>query len=262
MITPVVAARASFSAKATRTCAYGIAPRAAAPRAAAFSSMHSLSATGFSLQRLVADKTRQPMQFFVSAMSEEEGDAPAPAPPVEESKLYVGNLSWGTESEDLREIFSEFGEVQQADVVMDPNGRSRGFGFVTMSAPAEAVAATEALNSTEIDGRTVRVDKVLPPGADRPVRERRERTPKYNSPNRLYVGNLPWKFDDYDLEDAFAEFGEIVDAKVMYDRDDGRSRGFGFVTLASADSVDEAISALDGADVDGRQIRVNRADRS
>jgi len=258
MITPVVAARASFSAKATRTCAYGIAPRAAAPRAAAFSSMHSLSATGFSMQRLVADKTRQPMQFFVSAMAE-EGEAP-----VEESKLYVGNLSWGTESEDLKNIFAEFGEVQQADVVMDPSGRSRGFGFVTMSAPEEAVAATEALNSTEIDGRTVRVDKVLPPGAERPVRERRERTgaPKFNSPNRLYVGNLPWKFDDYDLEDAFAEFGEIVDAKVMYDRDDGRSRGFGFVTLASEDSVEEAISALDGADVDGRQIRVNRADRS
>lgn len=48
----------------------------------------------------------------------------------------------------------------------------------------------------------------------------------------------------------------------MYDREDGRSRGFGFVTLGSDDAVEEAISALDGADIDGRQIRVNRADRS
>jgi len=212
------------------------------------------------MQRLVVDKPAQRMQFMVSAMA--EGDAP---PADHEVKLYVGNLSWGTESEDLRGIFSAYGDVQQCDVVMDPNGRSRGFGFVTMTTPAEAIAATEAVNSTDIDGRAVRVDKVLPPGAERPVREKREPragAPKFNSPNRLYVGNLPWKFDDYDLEDAFSEFGEIVDAKVMYDREDGRSRGFGFVTLGSDDAVEEAISALDGADIDGRQIRVNRADRS
>ena len=67
----------------------------------------------------------------------------------------------------------------------------------------------------EVDGRTVRVDKVLPPGAERPPRkERGPRQDRFNNPNRLYVGNLPWKFDDYDLEDAFAEFGEVVDAKV------------------------------------------------
>ena len=76
-----------------------------------------------------------------------------------------------------------------------------------------------------------------------------------------YVGNLPWRFDDYDLEDAFGEFGEVQDAKVMYDRDTGRSRGFGFVTLNNDEEVDAAIDALDGADVDGRTIRVNRAKR-
>ena len=72
-----------------------------------------------------------------------------------------------------------------------------------------------------LDGRTIRVDRVLPQG-ERPVRQERTggtggapRSKTFmDSPYRLYVGNLPWRFDDYDLEDAFAEFGEVADAKV------------------------------------------------
>ena len=71
-------------------------------------------------------------------------------------------------------------------------------------------------------GRTIRVDKVLPPGErpERKPREAREARPAggaggfVDSPYRIYVGNLPWRFDDYDLEDAFAEFGAVADAKV------------------------------------------------
>lgn len=254
--TPAVAARASFGAKASRTVAYGAAPRMAANAKATLSSLHSVATFGAQMKSF-GMKTQQPMQMLARVMAQEGA--------VEEAKVYVGNLSWGTESEDLNQIFAEFGEVVSADVVFDNTGRSRGFGFVTMATSTEAEAAIEALNETEVDGRTVRVDKVLPPGAERPPRERREPRAggdRFNNPNRLYVGNLPWKFDDYDLEDAFAEFGEVVDAKVMYDRETGRSRGFGFVTLGSDEGVESSIEALDGADVDGRTIRVNRADRS
>mmetsp|Transcript_29688 Transcript_29688/g.40997 ORF Transcript_29688/g.40997 Transcript_29688/m.40997 type:complete len:265 (+) Transcript_29688:106-900(+) len=184
-----------------------------------------------------------------------EGEGP------EASKVFVGNINWETQSEDLRELFSGYGDVQTADVIIDgATGRSRGFAFVTMGSPAEATAAIEGLNQTEVGGRTLKVDKVLGPG-ERP--EPRERAPRRNNDNpfRLYVGNLPWRFDDYDLEDAFQEFGEMQEARIIYDRDTGRSRGFGFVTLNSEEDVENAVKTLDGAEIDGRAIRVNRAEQ-
>lgn len=191
-----------------------------------------------------------------------EEAAPAAAAPVE-TQVYIGNISWDTMEEDLVDTFSEFGEVVKCNVVMDQDGRSRGFAFVTYTNGDSAEAAITALNETMVDGRTIRVDRVLPQG-ERPVRAERPAgggggRPNLSSPYRLYVGNLPWRFDDYDLEDAFAEFGEVADAKVVFDRESGRSRGFGFVTLNTDAEVDAAVDALDGADVDGRMIRVNRA---
>jgi len=69
----------------------------------------------------------------------------------------------------------------------------------------------------------------------------------YNNPNKLFVGNLSWNVDDVTLETIFSDYGKVLDAKVISDRETGRSRGFGFVTLASADEVTEAINNLDGA---------------
>lgn len=62
------------------------------------------------------------------------------------------------------------------------------------------------------------------------------------------------------LENLFSEQGTVLDAKVIYDRESGRSRGFGFVTYGSAEEVNNAISNLDGVDLDGRQIRVTVAE--
>jgi nucleolin len=68
----------------------------------------------------------------------------------------------------------------------------------------------------------------------------------FDSANKLYVGNLSWGVDNSTLENLFSEQGTVLDAKVIYDRDSGRSRGFGFVTYGSADEVNNAISNLDG----------------
>jgi RNA recognition motif-containing protein len=78
--------------------------------------------------------------------------------------------------------------------------------------------------------------------------------------NRLYVGNLSWGVDDRALETLFSESGRVVEAKVVYDRESGRSRGFGFVTLSSANEVNKAVDSLNGADLDGRSIRVSVAE--
>ena len=77
---------------------------------------------------------------------------------------------------------------------------------------------------------------------------------------RLYVGNLSWNVRDEDLREVFQQDGrQVVDARVITDRDTGRSRGFGFVEFASAEEGQAAIQALDGADLDGRPMRVNEA---
>ena len=82
---------------------------------------------------------------------------------------------------------------------------------------------------------------------------------KESMPKKLFVGNLSWNTQDEGLYEAFAQFGEVTDAKVIADRTTGRSRGFGFVTFATEEAGDDAISAMDGQDLDGRTIRVNEA---
>ncbi len=78
-------------------------------------------------------------------------------------KLYVGNLKYAVTSSDLEQMFSQFGTVQSADVIMDKmTGRSKGFGFVEMGSDAEAQAAIEALNGKDQDGRPLTVNEAKP----------------------------------------------------------------------------------------------------
>mgnify|MGYP001231160471 CR=1 FL=1 len=83
-------------------------------------------------------------------------------------KLYVGNLSYDTSSDDLKQLFAPHGSVTSADVIMDrTTGRSKGFGFVEMSTDAEAQAAISALNGQEQNGRPLTVNEAKP-REDRP----------------------------------------------------------------------------------------------
>ncbi len=76
---------------------------------------------------------------------------------------------------------------------------------------------------------------------------------------KLFVGGLSWDTNDMSLSAAFERFGPVVEAKVITDRDTGRSRGFGFVTLEAAADADRAIAEMDGQELDGRAVRVNEA---
>lgn len=84
------------------------------------------------------------------------------------NKLYVGNLGYSVTDQELEQLFSQHGAVQSAKVIMDrDSGRSKGFAFVEMSTDAEAKAAIEALNGTEIQGRALTVNEARPK-EDRP----------------------------------------------------------------------------------------------
>jgi RNA recognition motif-containing protein len=77
--------------------------------------------------------------------------------------------------------------------------------------------------------------------------------------NKLYVGNLAYSVRDQDLNDAFSQYGAVSSAKVMMDRDTGRSKGFGFVEMSSDAEAQAAINGLNGQPVAGRAIVVNEA---
>ena len=113
----------------------------------------------------------------------------------------------------------------------------------------EATTAVSMYDGVEFMGRRLRVSF--------PDRSRNELGPIPNSSafpnsslsnaNKLFVGNLPWGMDDITLENIFSEHGKVLEARIVYDRESGRSRGFGFVTLSSSDEVNEAITKMDGA---------------
>jgi hypothetical protein len=77
--------------------------------------------------------------------------------------------------------------------------------------------------------------------------------------NKLYVGNLPYQVRDSDLEQAFSQFGQVTSAKVMMERETGRSKGFGFVEMGSDAEAQAAISGMNGQSMGGRSVVVNEA---
>ncbi len=76
---------------------------------------------------------------------------------------------------------------------------------------------------------------------------------------KLFVGGLSWDTTDQSLHAAFASFGDVTEAKVITDRETGRSRGFGFVTFSDANAGTSAMTEMDGQPIDGRTVRVNEA---
>ena len=76
---------------------------------------------------------------------------------------------------------------------------------------------------------------------------------------KLFVGSLPWSVNDQTLQQTFETHGTVVSAKIITDRDTGRSRGFGFVEMENSTDADKAIKALNNSELDGRNIVVNEA---
>ena len=76
---------------------------------------------------------------------------------------------------------------------------------------------------------------------------------------KIYVGNLSWNADESDLRDAFSAHGEVTSVQIITDRESGRSRGFAFVEMENDAEAQEAISAVNNKEIDGRPVKVNEA---
>ncbi|XP_073143104.1 28 kDa ribonucleoprotein, chloroplastic-like [Henckelia pumila] len=174
----------------------------------------------------------------------------------EEAKVYVGNFPYDVDGEKLAQLFGQAGIVEIAEVIYNrETDQSRGFGFVTMSTVEEAEKAVEMFHRYEFNGRFLSVSKATPIGS-RPERSPRRSERIY----KIYAGNLPWSVDDSRLQQVFLEHGKVINARVVCDRETGRSRGFGFVTMSSESEMNDAIANLDGQSLDGRVIKVNVAE--
>lgn len=171
---------------------------------------------------------------------------------VQNTKLYFGNLPYNCDSAQLAGIIQEYASPEMVEVLYDRDtGRSRGFAFVTMSSVEDCEAVIQNLDGSQYGGRTLRVNF-----SDKP----KPREPLYpESEFKLFVGNLSWSVTSESLIEVFQEYGNVVGARVLYDGDTGRSRGYGFVCYSSKQEMDAALESLNGAELEGRDMRISLA---
>jgi nucleolin len=183
-------------------------------------------------------------------------------------KLFVAGLPDSVTEDVLKQLFEATGgTVSEISLPKDrATGRPRGFGFVTLSTSDEAQAARDSLDGSIQAGKSI---SVRPFQAEPPKRDSMGPGPSRapggggapGAPDRtLYVGNLPYDVTQQEIETLIAGTNAGPVARVHLPTDpEGRKRGFGFVTMGTADGARGAIEALRGADLRGRRLVVNLA---
>lgn len=181
-------------------------------------------------------------------------------------RVYVGNLSWDVQWQDLKDYFKSAGfSVKKADIIEDHSGRSKGCGLVEFHSQTDADEAIERLNQSDLMGRQIfiRHDKGDSTNdSDAPV--------KYGDSGevygcKLYVGNLSFETTWQSLKDHFKSNGGNVNrADVTVNEETGRSKGYGIVEFSSPDEAQEAARSFNNSTLDGRIIfvREDRDERS
>ncbi|KAL0331775.1 UNVERIFIED_CONTAM: RNA-binding protein CP33, chloroplastic [Sesamum angustifolium] len=180
--------------------------------------------------------------------------------PESRRKLFVLNLPWSFSVADIKKLFGECGTVADVEIIKQKDGKNRGFAFVTMSSGEEAQAAIEKYDSYELVGRIIRVQ--FAKRFKKPVRASPVVTPPGETRHKLYVSNLAWKVRSNNLRDLFSFNFNPVSVRVVFDNPSGRSAGYGFVSFATKEEAESAISALDGKELLGRPIRLKFSEKN
>ncbi|PKA59418.1 29 kDa ribonucleoprotein B, chloroplastic [Apostasia shenzhenica] len=176
-----------------------------------------------------------------------EGEAP-----LQNTKLYFGNLPYHFDSAQLAGVIQKYASPEMVELLYDRDtGRSRGFAFVTMSTVEDCEVVVQKLDGSEYGGRTLRVNFSDKPKAKAPLYPESE--------FKLFVGNLSWSVTTEALTEVFREYGSLVGARVLYDGETGRSRGYGFVCYSTKEEMDAAMEALNGVELKGRGMRISTA---
>ena len=178
------------------------------------------------------------------------------APGVESisaKKIFVGGLTAHTTRELLISHFQNFGVIQECTLMQDRNtGRSRCFGFVTMR---DKDAIERILREDQVvDGKKVDCKRAVP----KDLSQTAEATAAFHT-RKLFVGGLPPEVTHEEFKEYFAQFGEIEDSVVMFDRQTKRPRGFGFVTFTEESAIEEVLRNYNSNLLKGKWIECKKA---
>ncbi|ONK74148.1 uncharacterized protein A4U43_C03F3260 [Asparagus officinalis] len=182
-----------------------------------------------------------------------EGGGGVRGPAVEiydRKRLIAQNIPWTCTAEDIRALFGKHGDVLDVELSMYNKTRNRGLAFITMASEEEANVALTNLNSYDMDGRNIKIEYARP--KKNPRAEVEAPTKKYT----VYVGNLAYRVSSQDLRELFDTGGKVISAEVIYQSKPRRPAGYGFVSFASIDEANNAISDLNGKGFMGRPLRL------
>ncbi|KAJ3148434.1 hypothetical protein HDU89_004765 [Geranomyces variabilis] len=200
-------------------------------------------------------------------------------------QLFVGNLPFTVQWQELKDLFREAGSVLRADVAVDASGRSRGYGQVLMATVEEAQAAIEQLKGRDVGGRAIEVreDKFAASGNHQPRHNEQQQQQQQQQGEgagaggfagarngggfapagvaapgtQVFVGNLPFSSRWQDLKDIFRAIGlNPIHADVMVDNATGRSKGFGIVRFQTPEEAQRAVDEVNGTELQGRNVNV------
>lgn len=167
--------------------------------------------------------------------------------------LFVRDFPASFSDEKLSELFSPYGELRKCSILRKEDGSSKGFAYVSYFDSESARKAMEGLNGVELDGKRMIVSRwINVTERARVFRMRFSERPQVQNVN-VYVKNLPESFDDDQLREFFAPFGNITSHKVMRNTD-GTSRGFGFVCFSTPEEATRAINENNGRMLDGKPL--------
>ncbi|CAL4112423.1 unnamed protein product, partial [Meganyctiphanes norvegica] len=166
-------------------------------------------------------------------------------------KLFIGNLSFNTTDDSLKEFFEEFGQVVDVVVMKDKQTqRSRGFGFVTFSV-SSMVDEVQKKRPHKIDGRVVETKRVVP-------KDEVGKPESKMQVKKLFIGGIKGDMTEDDLRETFGQFGNVVSASIPKDRQTQKPRSFAFVDFDDCDTVDKVCLHKD-IEVKGRRVDIRKA---
>lgn len=169
--------------------------------------------------------------------------------------IFIKNLDKTIDNKAMYDTFSAFGNILSCKVATDENSHSKGYGFVHFETEEAATNAIMKVNGMLLNGKKVYVGKFIP----RKEREK-ELGEKAKLFTNVYIKNFGDEMDDEKLLVMFEPFGKITSHKVVF-TDDGKHRGFGFVSFDDPESAERAVDDLNGTDFGGKPVYVGRAQK-
>ncbi|KAL7637929.1 UNVERIFIED_CONTAM: hypothetical protein RMT77_011542 [Armadillidium vulgare] len=180
------------------------------------------------------------------------------------TNVFVKNFGDELDEDKLYEMFSKYGKITSHRIMLNVDGKSKGFGFVAFDDPEAAEKAVEELNGKEVGGKPLYVGRAQKRGERQAELKKKfemlkmERMNRYQGVN-LYIKNLDDSIDDERLRKEFSPYGTITSAKVM--TEDGRSKGFGFVCFSSPEEATRAVTEMNGRILVSKPLYVALAQR-